>query len=451
MLLLLAAVALADWAPARWISADPKSLELLAGTPINCLLLNSEQATAAMAEAAGRQNIAALAVLRPGAGVPALARKAASAGFRGVVLEGEFDDKALAAVKDAVADWQAVVIELAPRKALRPGSPVLATYQGVWPGIPVDPGGSAKAGPTGSPWVNTNTGFLLFARAWTGAPVWIANPPPAGQVLQAENYLQAIGDAAMVGARWVLTLDAAFSRRLLQREAAALAAWKRIAAHLRFYESHPEWRNLRPVRDVAVVQDADTGALVTGGILDMIAVKHIPLRAVPRAALSEDALRGARVVLNLEPGVLTPPQKEALSRFTTAGGMLLTAPPEVRLPALRGDEFTTEEKELKEIDFLWRGISWTLSQQNLGARLYHTAGMLSRLAASGDGKQQILHLVNYTNYPVENVTIRFPGQYREARLLTPESDPRKLEIYEMEKGAAVDIDQVPVCATIILE
>jgi hypothetical protein len=315
----------------------------------------------------------------------------------------------------------------------------------------VDPGGGAKAGPTGSPWVNTNLGFLLFARAWTDGPVWLANAPPAGQLLKAEHYLQAICDAAVAGARWVVTLDPDFQRRLLERDAAALAGWKRIAAHLRFFETHQEWRRMWPSADVAVVQDADSGALVTGGILDMIAVKHMPLRVVPRARLNEEALRGARVVLNLEPERLAAAQKETLARFAGAGGLLLTAPPEVKLPALRHDDITIDEQQLKEIEFMWRGVSSAISQQNLGAKPYHAAGMLSRLVSSADGKQQILHLVNYTNYPVENVTVRFPGRRRQARLLTPEAEPKDLETYEMERGTAVDIDQVPVCATIIVE
>jgi hypothetical protein len=441
----LAAGTLADWVPARWISSDPASLALLDNTPINCLLV--EPSHAGLAKAAAERGVSALAVIRPGEGAAALAQKAAAGGFAGVVLEGDFGPSA-AGVRDALAGSKTVLIEILPRRSLQASAPLFATYQGVWPGIPVDTGGSAKAGPTGSPWVNTNLGFLLFARAWTDSPIWIAQSPPADQVLKVENYLQAIGDAALAGARWVLTLDPDFRRRLLERDAAALAAWKRIAAHLRYFETHREWRKLRPTRDVAVLQDADTGALVTGGILDMIAVKHTPMRVVPRGRLSDDTLRDARVVLNLQPAQLSPQQKEPLSRFY---GLTLTAPPEVKLPVLHGDQITTDEKDIQEIDFMWRGISWAITQQNLGAKLFHAAGMLSRLLAEPDGKRLVLQLVNYTNYPVENVTVRFPGQFQQARLLTPEADPKKLEIYDMDKATAVDIDQVPVCATIIVE
>ena len=46
-----------------------------------------------------------------------------------------------------------------------PDDPIVGTYQGVWPGIQIQEDGHAKAGPTGSAWVDTNTGFVRAARA----------------------------------------------------------------------------------------------------------------------------------------------------------------------------------------------------------------------------------------------------------------------------------------------
>jgi len=458
VILLLAAVvagsaAIADWVPARWPSADPKSLDLLADTPSNCLLLEPDQATALLAEPAAKRGNATLVVLRPGGDTLAAARKALENQLTGVVLHGDFDEAAVRVLRDSLSGSKAPVIEMPPRRSLRPtaSTPVLATYQSVWPGIPIAPNGAAKAGPTGTPWVNTNMGFLLFARAWTDAPVWVANAPPADQVLKVENYLQAICDAGVLGARWVLSLDPDFSRRLLARDAAALADWKRIATHLRYFEENKAWRSLTAHRGMTVIQDADSGALVSGGLLDMIAVKHTPVRVVPRQKLSEDMVRGSRVLLNLEAPLLSAAQKDVVTRFTHSGGLLLTSPPEVKMPALRDDAITIEEKELKEIEVLWRDINQIIWHQSLGAKPYHAAGMLSRTLTSEDGKRVILHLVNYTNYPVENVTVRFPATFRRARLLTPEAAPKDLETYEMEKTTAVDIDQVPVCATVIVE
>src|SRR5712692_6320383 len=63
---LLLGVSLVDWVPARWISAEPGSLDLVKGTPINCLLLEQNQWSAALGERAASQGIVTLGVIRRG-------------------------------------------------------------------------------------------------------------------------------------------------------------------------------------------------------------------------------------------------------------------------------------------------------------------------------------------------------------------------------------------------
>ena len=43
---------------------------------------------------------------------------------------------------------------------------------------------------------------------------------------------------------------------------------------------------MQPWGMLAVVQDPAKGGLLSGGILDMIAVKHTPVRPIPRQALT---------------------------------------------------------------------------------------------------------------------------------------------------------------------
>ncbi len=82
-----------DWVPARWISADPKSLDLLTNTPINCLWLERPQWSAEFAAEAAKRGIATLGVIRregdPIDAARAPARKPASPAR---VIEGNFDD-----------------------------------------------------------------------------------------------------------------------------------------------------------------------------------------------------------------------------------------------------------------------------------------------------------------------------------------------------------------------
>src|ERR1700676_247973 len=194
--LLLAMAAPADWVPARWNWTDPATLDLLQGTPVNCLLLkwNSGQAPAIskFSERAAERGIATLGILEPNDNLADSARQAIRAKMTGIVLEGDFPDGAANSVRDALADSKAVVIELTSRSRLKLGgpAPILATNQGVWPGIQVMDDGHAKAGPSGTAGIATNTGFVRPVQAWGDTPLWIGNLPPPKMVVTGERYLQ---------------------------------------------------------------------------------------------------------------------------------------------------------------------------------------------------------------------------------------------------------------------
>lgn len=444
-LAVLLALNLAEAVPARWPSPDPGTLDLVADTPINTLILEQIPPTSAFAEAAAARGLSVLAVLRPGADAAADARRAAASRMAGVVLEGEFPPEAVEAVRSAGV----AAIELPPRSAIRFDSnqPVVGTTQGVWPGIRAQ----AKAAATGGPWIETNTGFLRFLRANTKAAVWIGNSPPAKTAVPAAGYLAAIADAAAVGARWILALDDDFSRRLLAREAAALRDWRRIAAQLRFFEDHKSWRDWEPRGQLAVVQEADSGALLSGGILDMLVTRHLPVRPVPVAKLTADALEGAKWAVNVDPESLSSAQKEILRNFSRSGGTLLNGPPGWKFPAPKQGQITLDDKELAQIDDIWKGMNSMIGRANLGARLFNVAGMLSSLRGSPDGKQVVLQLVNYTSYPVESITAHFPGKFTRARLLAPGEQARELELYPVEGGVGCDIPRVSAVAALVLE
>ena len=167
------------WVPARWDGADAKSLDLLSGTSINCLLVGSF--TPDFVTRATAQGIATLAVLKPGADPADPARQAIHAGLQGIVLEGDFPNGTAARVRDLLAGTHAVVVELTARARMPLGGPdpIIGTYQGVWPGIQVLDNGAAKAAPSGAPWIDTNTGFIRSVRAWGPAAVWLGYLPPA--------------------------------------------------------------------------------------------------------------------------------------------------------------------------------------------------------------------------------------------------------------------------------
>jgi len=437
----------ADWVPVRWPWSDAKSLELLAGTPVNCLLLTGHPAD--LVSAAGERGIVTLAVIAPGGDPVASAKAALDAKVTGIVLEGDFPATAVTAVRAAAGD--APVIEMTARHRLVLGAnvPILATYQAVWPGM-LGPDEGHKAGPTGSTWIDTNTGFIRAVRAWGPAVVWMGNQPPPKTIVTGARYLQVIADAAISGARWVIAFDPDFAARLGKREADALSDWRRMTELLRYFEKHPEWREMRETGMLAVVQDTAKSGLVSGGILDMIAVKHTPVRPVPPQQLSAASLAGATMAVNVDAEAVTPEQKEILRSFTRSGGTLLTAPPGGTGDG-KSDEITLDKKELERLNDIWRDVNNMIGRRNLGVRLFNVSSMLSNLLGSPGDKTWIVHLVNYADYPVENVTVHFMGKFQRAVLMTPDGLEKPLEIYPTEDGGGVDLDKVAVCATVRLE
>ena len=436
-----------QWVPMRWPWTDPQSLDLLSQTPINTILLPAHSPLASLAAARGLNT---LLVLRSDADAMTAAEEVRKNKLAGLVLEGSFPPQLAAKLRDALAGSSAIVVELTTRAAMRlaGNDPIIGTFQGVWPGIQVTDDGKAKAGPSGSAWIDTNSGFLRAARAFDHEAVWLGNTPPTDQVVRGERYLQAICDAAMVGARWIVALDPHFVSDLHQRDPGALKTWSRMLELMRYYEGHPEWRTLPPGGKLALVQDADHGALISGGIIDMIGVKHTPVRAIPPQKLTPGILQGATMAVNVEPGALTPEQTDVLRAFTRSGGTLLTAPPgaDEAIPQDK-NRITLDENELKHIDDLWHDVQNMIGRKNLGVRLFNVASMLSSLE-SGPGGSIYVQLVNYSEYAVENVTVHALGKFKKAHLYMPGGVEKDLELYDQEDGSGVDLDKVDVAATV---
>lgn len=454
MLLALAALAaLPDLVPARWSSGDPATLELLRPTPVNCLLIEQQQWSGAFNDEAAKRGITTLAVIRPQPDAAAQGELALKLHFGGAVLEGTFDPGLHSALVQPWSGAKLPVIEIGQRGDMKlDGSqPVIGTDQGVWAGIQIEEDGKAKAAPSGAAWIDTNTGFLRFVRASTTARVWMANQPPPGHVYPGERYLQEIGDAEMVGARWVLSFDSQFNQKLLAGDKPTLESWRRIGKVLEYYESHKEWRTAQPYARLALVEDVDSGALLSGGVLDMIATKHTPVRPVPREHLDAKSLSSSQMAVNVDPESLSPAQKEVLKAFTRSGGTLLTGPPGWKFPALRKNQITLEKDDLKKLDDIWRELNSLTGRKNLGARLFNVSSMLSNLVEMPSGNEVLVHLVNYADFPVDNVTVHVLGAYKSAVLYRPDGPSIAVTGYEVEDGTGYDIDQVGSVATLVLK
>lgn len=444
----IALMLLAGWAgliPARWNSGDPRSLELLKGGAVNCILVESRNWNSALVQAGRRQRIATFGVIHPEQDVAELSRKALELKLDGVVLEGGDREPAL------VPGLTVVRLTSRGRMRLDSGDPIVGAGQGLWPGIEIEhAGGSATAGPTSTPWINTNAGFLRFARAATGAAaIWIGERPPPGVVFPGQHYGLSVGDAAMAGARWIISLDADLERRLLAGDGAALAVWKQIDAQVRYWEN-PQWREYRPAARLIVVQDAASGGLLSAGILDLLSVLHISARPAPARLLGATSLQSARVVVNLAPQSLSAKQKGELEAFARAGGTVVNPPANWRFPAVSPQQIATDRRQLDRIQPIWEATYDATVRKNFGVRTFNTASVLFHLLAAPGGSL-LVHLLNYADYPAEDVTVQVLGKWRRARLYCPEAETRELPVYAVKDGTGVDVDRIRVAATLRLD
>jgi hypothetical protein len=440
-----------SWVPARWYSHDPKSLDLVRKTPVNCLLLEQRDWDGPFVASAGKQGIATLGVLRPSQPALDAARQAAALKMTGVVLEGDFPDSTVQAIEDA----NIFTIRLPSRSALRfdPRTPLLGTYQGVWPGVQIQKDGVAVSAPSGAPWIDTNAGFLRFVRvAAGGRPVWIANTPPQGMAITPKRYLQAIADAESAGAHWVIALDDDFNARLLAGETKALDAWRKMGELLTFYAGHPEWRTLHPWSTLALLEDVNSGALLAGGIMDMLAAKHTTVLPVPLRSFGRDSLAGTTLAVNVDPAALNAAQSEALRAWTRAGNTLLTAPPGWKMPMPDDPrQIALNAEQIAKLGEIWHELNSILSSRNAGGKVFNAPGAISNLLAGPAGRPVVLQFVNYSDYPVEDVTVRLAGQFEGAKLLSPGEAPRSVELFEEDGVTEISIPKLGAVAAVVLE
>jgi hypothetical protein len=307
------------------------------------------------------------------------------------------------------------------------------------------------AGPSSAPWINTNTGFLHFLRAAMSSVLWIGGtPPPEDTVTPVERYGIVISDAYTAGARWIVTLDDDLNRRLLSGDVKARWDWQRIGGYIRYFEQHREWRDYRPFSRMAVMQDGDSGGLLSAGLLDLMFAQHIAARSIPGRRLNEDALAGVRTLINVEPSnAFSASQQQALARFAQSGGVLLNPPANWRFGDDTPGRISPNRKQLERIQDIWEMLYNATARKNFGARSFNTAGILFNVWASLDDKRLLIHLVNYTGFPCESITVQALGSWKRARLYRPGVAEKQLSVYPVKDGTGIDIDKLDVVASLV--
>lgn len=478
-----------NWIPARWtggpvelehrakagvLPSDPAvrdmlgswydraTLDLLAGSPVNCLLVTwsagasdaverkQQELVKDYAAEAHRRGITVLAVLYPGA-EPSAVGSARAAGLDGILLEGEFPS---GFARNA---GSMVVIPMAGNRAMAgaANAPIIAV-EGVPPSARSLSAMGIRAGPSSQPWIQSNiwqVRSFRFSAAWR--PIWISYQPEDGT---SADYARSVADAAVAGGRWIVALDDALRVRMRRGEADALGAWNRIGTCLRFAEAHAEWRSFVPYGNFGIIVDtAATDRDFSDEYLKLVARRQVPYRLIARSGLSRETVGGFRALLATELAAPTEAERRILLEFAGNGGRLIAGPTWGDVPP--GEAFI--ERPLgkgrvtvyrdPEPESMAREVREMLSVEEAGLIAFNLPSVILYASRDGSGRRVLVQLLNYSGSPATGITIRVAGRFRGARFITPDAEPVALATTSTRGSTDITIPKLAFWGGVLLE
>src|SRR4051794_14527948 len=273
--------------PFRWPTSwtDPALLKLLAGSPINYLLFDS-----------------------PSDANP-IARAARAAGLAWSEWNG------LGAASLADVKWGSAAAQ--------------TTITGLpWPRIKMSAGrgGDVSAGPTGAPWIDSNSWVARLARVRAPhRPVWLGFECGKDDPVPTESsYIIAVADSAAAGARWMVSLETGLREGLPAGNADALKVWRSIVGALAFFETHREWAAWEPSGPVGILSSFAGGNEFMGQeVLNLTARRNLFYRVLDRSMPANHQLDNLRAVLYVDRDAPSTELRSSLGAFARAGGLLI--------------------------------------------------------------------------------------------------------------------------------
>ena len=419
---------------------DPELLALLQGTPVNCLVVSwaaglpedaeQQKALQPLLEKGRQAGLTFVGLVEGNADKAAGIAAARAAGLAAVAMEaapaGEAGIPVIALGKSDEAFWSAA-------------TPVVGVADGIWPGIPQEK--VPTGGPTNLPWVDSNGALLAMARAFApNKTVWIFADPPAQAKLTFENFVLAVADVATYGGRWVISLDEQMRADLIAKNAPAVAAWKKITDTVVYFEQNPAPKNYERAGRLAIMSNfAEPDRFLGQDSLSMLPRLREPFRVIPRvqaAAASFDGLQGIFYVDQEPP---EPPLRQKLDAFINGGGTVFVranwpnpegTPMELssaetyllfNMYRLGKGRLAVAKEAALDSYFACVDIQNILSHRGDPSRLFNGAAMNYFFQTSPQGRQGVIHVLNYSRRPgSDNALIYLKTPCRTARYVSPE-------------------------------
>ena len=436
---------------------DPSLLALVQGTPVNCLVVSwasglpadadQQQALEPLIERGRQAGLDFVGLIENPADKAASMAAARSAGLSAVAMDavppGNAGIPVIALAKSGEALWGAA-------------SAVLAVSDGLWPGVPDEK--IPTGGPTNLPWVDSNGASITMAQA--RAPhktVWIVVDPPLRAKLTVENYLLTVADAETYGGRWLVSLDDQMRAGLAAKSTQAAADWKSVTNALAFFEQQKTTRTYERMGRLAVMSNfSDSDRDFGEDALNLLPRLREPFRVIPRSQALTASFNGLQGILYVDQEPPDPKLRQKLIAFVNGGGTLFVRSKwpnsegsQIQLSSAEtyllfserslGKGLLAVAKEDKpDTYFACMDIQNIMSHRGDPARLYNGASMNYFFQTSPQGRQGVIHVLNYSRRPgSDNALVYLRTPYRSARFVSPEiASPVALQWVPQEAGGA---------------
>jgi hypothetical protein len=455
----------------------PSALQLLKGSPINCLIVDwasgtPEDATQQLAlrpliQAGRRLGLSFVGNISVTENLESVVVAAHRAGLEAVLVRG-FQGRALALPTILQFPSDGISWDIT--------TPIFSALGCTWPQANVPAldenmdGDTASAGPTANPWADSNGWLTLLARNMaSGKALWLEiDPPDSAEMLRAEDYRLAIADSRVYGSRWVVSLENQMRIALLKKDQTAMKSWKRICETLSFFESHAEWNAYEPMGVLGVVSDFKGRDRYTSQqLLNLLDRRQVPFVVVDRTRPlpTPDVWQKGIFWVDDEPP--DSGQKKLLLAFAQQGGVVIAAsywgPP--GLSSFKEDwlygysiynvakgRFVVADGGFPDPYQLSRDAHLLVSRKNDFVRLYNPGTTKYYSSIDSGRKTQVIQMLNYSTEAASYVTLWVDMKAGSARLWSPEtrSSPA-MEVVSAYEGSGFDLPSFPVNCAVEIE
>jgi hypothetical protein len=416
---------------------QPSTLELLEGTPINCLIVDwayggpedsaQQQALKPLLEAGRQLGISFVGKVAAQEGSAAAVAAARAAGLSAVML-GDASSQSF--------DLPAILQFPRDKVAWETASTIFSSRENVWPGLGLETmeGDTAIAGPTGIPWVNSNAWFSLQAGELApGKTLWLDfDPPDSSNVLHPADYDLAIADSRAYGSRWIISLDDKLRAALPKGNSQAKGVWEKMCKALAFFESHGEWEAFKSQGILGVISDfRGENAFLSREVLNLLNRRQVQFQVLERSRSLPAPMKGLKAILWLDKQAPSAEQHSMLLAFARQGGLVIAAaywgPPEVK-PTRKGPslqykmynlgkgQMAVAEEGFQDPYQVAVHTHLLVSRRNDLVRLYNPWATNCRSSIDPHHRKRLVQVLNYSSEPADSVTLWMNTRAGSARL-----------------------------------